>query len=876
MFGFACPKLGKGTPEGIKAVLAVLLVSIGFMAAMATAAADPLAGLSERPANPTCVAGDRPATTSGVKLAPVFTQLTPFKPFYLQQSVADPGTWYFSSQAGKIYSFAAPNGAPKLVLDLSDLVGVLNERTAYQLGGSQEWGIQTFALHPNFATTGYIFVLLNGRQANESHTLSMVLRYRLTKTAAGFGDTFDRKTERLIISQRQDIEQPDAPGVWHHFGHLAFGAGGLLYISSGDGVPPHYADTLNPTQDCNDIRGKMLRIDVNRSTASSPYFIPPGNPYATSTTCRKEIFATGFRNPYRFSIDPDTDNIWEGEVGFRTWDEINIVENGKNYGWPYLEGPTCRFGTPAQCARTDLVPPVQAINHEGRSTAIIGGYVYRGKAIPSLAGTYIFSLWPRSELLSLQPQAGGTYKQQTLLGGVSPITSYSTDKDGELYVIDGHEVAPQVKKLVPDTAGGGPQIPLTLSSTGCFDRVAGVTSPQIVPAAIPYEVISPLWSDDASKKRWIALADGRKITINPDGDFTFPIGTVLIKEFSFLGKPFETRLLKRHNDGVWQGYTYAWRANLDDADLVSQDGLTRQIANTPTTTIDWHYPSRAQCLDCHTEAAGVVLGPETLQLNNVIGTPYPATKRRGNQLATWAAIDLFTQPLSKPVAALPSLINPSENKYSYIQRARSYLHANCATCHRPDGPTGKMIDLRFSTRVDLMNVCNGEQIGNDVVYPGATILTPEDPSRSALSLRIHSTTLGMMPPIGRTLVDEKAASIVDSWISRSNVCVVSGDADGDGVPNNADNCKLVFNPTQADADNDRFGDRCDGDWNGNVVADATDRADLVKRLGTSFEVSALWHQKYDLNGDGLIDEADLAIFNNELINKRPGPSGLRH
>lgn len=834
-------------------------------------AADPLSGLTERPSNTQCLAGPRPVSANDVRLVPVFSQLTAYKPFYLQQSPADPATWYFSTRDGKIYSFVAPNSQPRLVLNVSDRIGILSSSNAYSKGGSEQWGIASFALHPNFAQNGYIFIQINGRKATEKYVLSSVMRYTLASTPQGFGEVFDKSSARMIIYQRQTNDT-----VLHHFGQITFGDGGLLYIGSGDGTENGPANRpLIPAQDCTELRGKILRINVNSNPSDAPYTIPPSNPYATSKTCRPEIYATGFRNPWRFSIDRTTGNIWLGDVGASTWEEVDEVEKGKNYGWPIYEGKEC-LGTTSECARKDLVAPVLASAHAGQSAAVIGGYVYRGKAMPWLRGDYIFSIFPRADLLALSKQSDGTYARRTLLAGVPVFSSYFTDKDGEIYGITGHSQTPQIQKLAPDTSGDPTvSIPPTLTASGCFDRVTGVTRPRITSGAIPYEVISPLWSDGAAKERWVALPNGGKITIGDDGDFTFPVGTVLIKEFAFQGRPIETRLLKRHTDGVWKGYTYAWRGDLSNADLVPEEGRTRKVANTATSTIQWHYPSRSQCFECHTTAAGIALGPEVLQLNNVISTPYPATKRRGNQLSTWAAIGLFNGPLPAPVASLASLVDPKDVRHSDVLRARSYLHANCAGCHRPDGPTGKAIDLRFSTTTQDMNVCNGDQEAGDVTFPGASILTPKDPSKSAISLRIHADGVGQMPPLGRTLVDATATALIDSWIKRPDVCNNFGDSDGDGIPNNIDNCRNVVNPTQADSDRDKFGDRCDGDWNGNLVADLNDRADLVSRVGATFLASPRWLNKYDFNGDGVIDQTDVKIFDNRMINKRPGPSALR-
>lgn len=294
---------------------------LGFLAISAVGtnahAVDPLSGLDVRPANPTCLAGPRPGRTSGVRLETVFTHLKPYDPFYLQQSPADPATWYFSTRAGKVYAFTAPGGEPREVLDASRLVGVLNRANIYQ-GGSEQWGITSFALHPRFDENGYIFIAINGRQESETEATSMVVRYTLVRSGDGFGTTFNPVSLKPIISMRQ------TNGVaQHHWGQVLF-SGGLLYIGSGDGTDN--APSSRPlirSQDCSDLRGKILRIDVDTGRFDVPYTIPGDNPYAGSRTCRGEVFAMGMRNPWAFSADPDqSDLLWVGDAGRNLWEEV--------------------------------------------------------------------------------------------------------------------------------------------------------------------------------------------------------------------------------------------------------------------------------------------------------------------------------------------------------------------------------------------------------------------------------------------------------------------------------------------------------------------------------------------------------------------------
>ncbi len=184
---------------------------------------------------------------------------------------------------------------------------------------------------------------------------------------------------------------------------------------------------------------------------------------------------------------------------------------------------------------------------------------------------------------------------------------------------------------------------------------------------IPFAPVSPLWSDGAEKERFLAIPDGTKITVGSDGDFEFPVGTVLMKHFRLGGKLVETRLFMRHDDGGWEGYSYEWNDAETDARLLPAN-KTRKVGNAT-----WYYPSRGDCTRCHTAAAGGSLGPETLQLNSDV--VYAATNRVSNQLRTLEHIGMLDKPLPAPADQLPALVAP-DGSAPLDARARSYLHAS--------------------------------------------------------------------------------------------------------------------------------------------------------------------------------------------------------
>ena len=200
------------------------------------------------------------------------------------------------------------------------------------------------------------------------------------------------------------------------------------------------------------------------------------------------------------------------------------------------------------------------------------------------------------------------------------------------------------------------------------------------------------------------------------GDFEFPNGTVLMKQFRLGGRLVETRLFMRHTDGEWAGYTYEWNAQGTDATRVV-GGKTATVGSQ-----SWVYPSEAQCLACHTAAAGRSLGLEIAQLNGSL--LYPQTGRTANQIATLNAIGLFSPAIAESPSALPSLPDPFGAGGTLAERARAYLHTNCSHCHRPNGGTPTDLDLRYTTALSGTNSCDRAPQAGDLGLTNARIIAP--------------------------------------------------------------------------------------------------------------------------------------------------------
>ncbi len=829
--------------------------------AVASARADIRHGLDVRPSNTTCVAPSLATVNPDVRLETAFA---PFKfnhPIALAEHADNPGRYYVAQREGKIRTFTKDKTkAPTVALDLVSHFVNTDEKGFRE---SQQWGVTDIALHPRFMEPGfgYIYVAYNYRRVPEEPATSNVVRFTATNAAR---TVFSLSSEKLILQLTQT-----AP--YHHFGRIQFGPDGYLYVGSGDGSNVLPDKRTKRAQDPFSLYGKILRIDVNNG---DPYAIPASNPFASNGRGAPEVYALGFRNPWRFSVDRKTGDVWVGDTGQNLREEVSHVVPGGNYGWPVYEGTVCRQGS---CDPAGFTPPVYEFPTHTQGAAMVGGFVYRGSAIPALAGKYVFGAVFSDKVRGLDPARNNElFDVATIVRSLSP-SSFGEDAAGELYVING-QTGNIIYKMVPGSGSGSSSavasaaaVASRLSETGCFAS----TNPLVFSdGVIPYDVNMPLWSDGSDKSRGMALPNGATITVNPDGDFEFPVGTVLIKNFGYPGRPLhETRLFMRHPGGTWQGYTYEWRADGTDADLLT-DGKQKVVLDGTGRKITWTFPTQQQCLMCHNEAAGFVLGPETAQLNGDF--LYPSTNRTSNQLATLDHIGLFSSPIGSP-ADWRALPNRYLQTTSTVARARAYLHANCALCHRPDGPAPVQIDLRYSTGTLAMKVCNATPLSGDLGVTGALLLAPQDPDHSMIVHRMRLRGTDQMPPLASSVVDRGVLSnTIEPWILRADVCHADEDSDGDGVPDNVDNCIRTANPDQGDDNRDGYGNRCDGDFNGDLVTDNVDRQALKNRAARNLQKNqAGFAAMYDLNHDQIIDAADLAIFDAELMGHPPGPSALR-
>jgi uncharacterized repeat protein (TIGR03806 family) len=318
---------------------------------------------------------------------------------------------------------------------------------------------------------------------------------------------------------------------------------------------------------------------------------------------------------------------------------------------------------------------------------------------------------------------------------------------------------------MPALADG--KMPLLLSQTGAFSDTPG-----LVPSngLIPYDLIVAFWSDGADKSRWIAVPSG-KIAFAPTGEWVFPPGTVFVKTFYLptdatnpgVRRRLETRLLVRNSAGGVYGVVYKWRADGSDADLLTtaqSEDISIKSASGEVHQQSWYYPSRQDCLTCHTARAGGVLGVKTRQMNRPFTYPSGVTD---NQLRAWNHIGLFTPGFSDAeVDKFPSLAAADDISRSLDDRARSYLDANCSQCHRPGGTVANF-DARFDTPLDRQALIDGP-ILIDQGIDRPRVISPHDIWRSMVYMRVNTSGDIRMPPLARQTIDKKGVELLNEWI----------------------------------------------------------------------------------------------------------------
>jgi putative heme-binding domain-containing protein len=703
-----------------------------------------------------------------------FPKLTFNNPLHLTNA---PGTerLFVCEQYGKIFSF--PNdpaiAQADLFLDVKQVPGA-------KPGGPSKGLAHVYGLtfHPRFAENRYCYVSYvlepkDGKPLADSEHVS-----RFTVSTAD-PPRCDPASEVVLLTWTT------YPGG-HNGGCLCFGPDGCLYASMGDAAAPNPPDPENTGQDISDLRSSIMRIDVDHPDPGKTYGVPKDNPFVSLPGARPEVWAYGFRNPWKMSFDRATGDLWVGDVGWELWEMVYRVRKGGNYGWSITEGPQ-PIKPEGKRGPTPILPPALALPHS-EAASVTGGFVYRGKKYPSLVGAYVFGDWMTRKVWATRFSADDKIvSHQEIAQGPHKIVAFGEDNQGELYYVD-YADAGGLYALVPNEAAAKPRqpFPAKLSETGLFESVKDYRP---APGVLPFSVNAEQWVDYATSERLLGLPGSSSIKVFdqakplPGTAFFssktfFPEGAVLTRTFALelerghpaTRKRLETQLF--HFDGDdWRGYSYRWNDEQTDAALVPASGEDRVLeVRDPAAPgghrkQTWHYPSRAECRQCHNGWAGTLLAFTEPQLRRE--QDYGGV--RADQWATLKHVGVFVpgepnKPAAKSAKPEAPLTDPSDAHQDLDRRARSYLHANCAHCHSFGAGGSVDMSLRYDQPLAQTKALDVRPMQGTFGIPEARILTPGDPFHSTLYYRMAKTGRGRMPHIGSEVVDEAGLTLIHDWI----------------------------------------------------------------------------------------------------------------
>lgn len=608
------------------------------------------------------------------------------------------------------------------------------------------------AIHPKYRDNGYVYVFVNDKQEPVVH--DRVFRY-----------TVDRKPPYKVVPGSK-TEIIAWPSNGHDGGGIHFGKDGYLYVTAGDGSSD--SDTYGAGQDIGNIPGSLIRIDVDKPDPGRNYSVPKDNPFLGYPGARPEIYAYGLRNPWKLDIDDANGQIWVGANGQDLWETVHLISRGDNHGWPIYEG-SHPFHLDRPRGPTPPVKPA-AEHHHSEARSLTGGVVYTGTKLPELTGAYIYGDYSTGRVWAIRHDGTNVTFHKELVDTPFAISGFGNDPNGDLWVIDHpggfHRIVPNDKK----EADAG--FPRKLSETGLF---ADVKSHTLASGVVPYAPAAPFWSDGAIKLRAIGVPETKPID-TASGRWEAPDGTVTIKSFQLetkAGDPssrkfIETRIMVREQK-EWTGYTYLWNEDGTDADLVEKNGLDKTFRiedkTDPRGFRDqvWHYPSRTECMVCHSRAANFVLGFNSLQLDADFDY---GNGRKDNQLRTLYHIGLLKNDKGyeprKPDA--PHLVDPNDKTQPLEARARSFFYTNCAGCHVDAGGGNSLMNMDFHAKRDDMKIIGVKPIHLFPDNPAAELVKPGEPENSVVFLRMSRRGTGQMPPLGSNVVDTRSVELLREWI----------------------------------------------------------------------------------------------------------------
>ena len=548
----------------------------------------------------------------------------------------------------------------------------------------------------------------------------------------------------LDATTREDLISFGAGG--HNGGHLQFGPDGMLYIAIGDLEVPAPPDIHRTGQDISDLPSSILRIDVDTPSGGKPYGIPADNPFIHHKGARPEVWAFGLRNPWKLCFHPKTGDLWCGDVGWENWELLHKIERGGNYGWSLVEGPKA-INIDHEPGPGPILAPVIAYSHyEGAS--ITGGYVYESCRLPGIKGAYLYGDYVTGRIWAMRHDGKELQENIKIADTRERIVTFGQAANGEVIFLNWPQ-RQTLFRLVPNPdAGRKPDFPNKLSETGLF---AETCTEKPAKGVYGYHPVSPLWQDGATAKHYIAVPGD--VTIGTDfiqrrGSSLLrhskPKDTVFAKTIRLGNRKVETQVL--HFDGYWRGYSYRWDDGQTDAELVPAAGADAIIEGQP-----WRFHSREECMRCHGGNFNHTLAFTPGQLNH---------DGQIQRLQKLRLVDKDFEKASKEQV----MANPHDKSAPIETRARSWLHSNCAHCHRISGGSGVNIYLNIATPTDKMAVLGVQPAKGHFSLDNPALVQPGYPYSSALYFRSASTGIGHMPMLGQKTLDKEGLRVVHDWI----------------------------------------------------------------------------------------------------------------
>ncbi len=630
------------------------------------------------------------------------------------------GRVYFAEQTGYIRIVENEVVLERPMLDISDKVDTYWEA-----------GLIGFQFDPEYPVKPYVFVVYVAKDPFMHHVVS---RFTIK------GESVDLATEKILLEGDDQATLGGHVRGAHQGGPIRFGPDGKLYIGIGEQTEDAASQSMETLQ------GKILRINPDGS-------IPQDNPFFKSLKGKyRAIYALGIRNPFGLAFQPGTGRLYEADIGKSSFDEINEIKSGRNYGWPMAEG---RSEDPSLTDPIYAYPP--AI---GRSICGSAFYPESGSFPEPWKGKLFFADWAAHWVKAIDVD-----NPDTVLDfgrDFDNPVAIEVSADGSLWVLnrgtrwrDGKVFKNNSGSLTRISYVGGEYME---SDAGSFPQslheagVIGNAKPfQPIQEFVQFEMAQPIWRPGVKVTNWLKMPKEGKIVRSLELDWAFPEGAQIIQHFEIQsGEALETHLYRSNGDGTFASSAYRWSSDLGKATIIESSEIL-PVPQDPS--ISWLSPGPVAKLDPKTAIFGFQPQFRTRQLNV------------GNQILSWSKRGWLDRPLKeRELAKLPKLHRLNDESVSAIDRIRSYLDVNCAACHKPGGASRGYFDARIETPFEKQKLLSDELMAGDLGVEGAKLLTPGEPEKSILYVRLARKDGFRMPPGFTSNEDPPILSLLENWI----------------------------------------------------------------------------------------------------------------